>query len=432
MSLLNDTKNMIKIMEEEDNTETKREYCNLLENSGVINEIPPFYSKKQGKQPTIKAMINNWAKEKSLISLRRNFPTIDDIDELRNSIIKSDFAGSGGLQKFTRSMPRTMKYSDYCKLRNKWPEHFSCYLTSKLFLDLCRPDNHTIYPEELFSHLSLQSYAIDYYRLMMKRDILNKGALEKKEFYQFIDDVSKNYSFLDEIIEIYPNNGKVRYVNYVTERFFVELDPLHSGSISIDNIMSSDLFLELIRLEEFTEARPNIFGKPKVLLYFKQFDEMDGDDDETLTKDDILHMPETRFTMSFVDQLFDSMVAYDKFDFRMFCRFKNAYTELGKPWANQLLFDIMDIDKNGVIDETEINYFYHDISRDFEDFFEADPPKFQDLVNELLDICSARTSVITKKEFIENSEVSKLIKNLIDLKALGKWERSDDVPSRGM
>ncbi|OHS97648.1 hypothetical protein TRFO_09359 [Tritrichomonas foetus] len=429
MTVIGKITSVLDLLDDERDKGVKTEYKSLLQNSSVTKSIPPLLLKRRNNEKSISLLVNDWAKERSLNSLRNNFPTIEDIDNLRNSM--SSTGTNTRFPRISRVSSRTMRYSDYCQLRNKWPEHFSCYLTSKLFLDLCRPGNHTILPDELFSHLTFQSNAIDYYIILRRIDRENSGSINKKQLSKFVNLVSKNYEFVDDIEDKF-DNGRKYYIIFVVERFFSMLDPLGTNSISIDNLVSCNLFSELVKLEEYSPVKPNTFGESQCSLYIQQFLDMDGDNDGFLTQDDLLHMPDTRFTYSFVEQLFDTMIVSGKFDFYWFCRFKNAYTHLGKPWANLIFFDIIDIDKNNIINETEINYFYHDLSRDFEDYYEKDPPLFQDYENTILDLCSMTKSFMTKEEYIKSSESAKLTQLLIDLKPYVKFENNDNIPARGM
>ncbi|OHT10997.1 hypothetical protein TRFO_19490 [Tritrichomonas foetus] len=420
MSLLANTEKVLNFLDE--NNEVRKEYHRLLEASNLNSAVPPFFSSNSSGQQMVYSAVMKLTKDNILSTMRKQYPRIMDINNLRIEFQKMKFQAS----------PKYMKYSEYCALKQKWPEKYSNYLTSKLFFDLSIPQFHTIRPEDLYMHLSIQSVALTFYHKLMQIDKKNKGALTKTKFSLFVRDISSRFPFMENIIKTYAEDGQSMYIVFVTEKFFTELDPLQTGTISIQKIISSELFLELIKLEidrQNNRSTKNIFCEQLALLYFDDFYDMDTDEDGILAKDDLLHMPSTRFTESFVNRLFDSMILSEVFDFSWFCRFKSAYNNLGKPWANQIFFDILDIDNNGEINETEMNYFFHDLSRDFSEFFKRDPPSFKDYINELRDSCSI-TNSIAKSEFIQSKESYKLVKHLVDLKAYAKWECGEDIPAR--
>lgn len=403
--------------------ETVDEY-NRIRQQSVESFIPPFEI-KNSKNANIYMKILSWIKKQSVAEVRKKYPKLEDIDQLQDAIKNLNTGRFPSLH----SKPKILKYSDYCIIREKCPD-LSQFLTTKLFFDLSNKVNHTIYPSVLISHIAMQSYSVDYCIKLIQKDKKNTGSLTKTQFLKFIQQISQDFEFIDDINELI-DKGSFLYCSYVTERFFVTLDPLKIGRISIENIMKSDLFHLLLKLAAEKDGMPNPFDDKAALLYLNEFIQMDGDKDGILTKDDLLHMPGTRFTYSFVDQIFDTIASNCITNFAWYFRFKIAYSNLGRPWANLFFFDVMDIDKNNELNETEVNYFFHDLALDYEDFYQKDHPPFENFSNELFDICNASSSRITKKEFINLTEASKFVKHLVDLAAFASWEHNDTIPIRG-
>ena len=401
----------------------REEYEKLIENQDD-DYIPVFQSPE--KHPSVYKILMDWVKRQSMSETFNNYPLIDDIDNLNqviNTMNSNNFAS-------LRQKVKKLKYSEYYILKTKCPK-MAPFLTAKLFLDLASRSNHTVFQSDLIGHLVIQSFSVNYYIKLLRLDKKNRGSLTKTEFFKFVNELKDDYEFVDELADKFGEDAKTRYAIFVMERFFAVLDPFKTGFISIENIIQNELFASLVKLADEYDLRPNPFDENNASLYLSHFDSMDGDEDGLLTKDDLLHMPGTRFTESFVDQVFDVLNPTSKADFAWFCNFKWAYTNLGKPWANQIFFDIMDIDKNNELNETEMNYFYHDLSRDYIDYFEHDPPSFQSYANELFDICGAKDSVITKSDFIQLTDAAKYVKHLVDLIAFAKWDVDKVIPMRG-
>lgn len=403
--------------------ETKKEYEQIYQRLSDTS-IPPFLIKSSSKSTNLYRIIMNFIKKNSISALRERFPTIEDADQLNEAIKSLNTNSFPSL----RQRAKQLKYSDYCIIKEKCP-HLSQFLTSKLFLDLSNKTNHTVFQNDLISHVIVQSYSVEYCIKLIQKDKKNTGSLTKSQFIKFVQEISQDFEFVDDLSDAI-EKGFFIYCSYVTERFFVSLDPLKTGRISIENIVESDLFLCLVKLAE-RDGTPNPFDDKAAMHFLNEFIQMDGDKDGLLTKDDLLHMPGTRFTLSFVDQVFDTIASSCMTDFGWYFRFKIAYGNLGKPWANLFFFDIMDIDKNNELNETEVNYFFHDLALDYEDFYQKDHPPFENFATELFDICSATSSRISKDEFINLTEAPKFVKHLVDLAAFAKWEHNDTIPVRG-
>lgn len=404
--------------------ETRKEY-ELLHQKSEESLIPPFIIKNTTKSSNFYSAIMKWIKKKSMSSIREMFPTLDDVDQLREAITSLNTSNFPTL----RQRIKQLKYSDYCIIKEKCP-HLSQFLTSKLFLELCNKVNHTVYQNDLVSHVAIQSYAVDYCIKLIQKDKKNVGSLTKTQFIKFVQQISDEFEFIDDLSESI-EKGKILYCFYLTERFFVTLDPLKTGRIAIENIIASDLFHFLLKLAAEGNTSPNPFDDKTALLFMDEFMGMDSDKDGLITKDDILRMPGTRFTVSFVDRIFDTIASSCMTDFGWYFRFKIAYSNLGKPWANILFFDVMDIDENNELNETEVNYFFHDLSQDYADFYQREHPPYENFSAELFDICGATSLKITKAEFINLTEASKFVKHLVDLAAFAKWENNDTIPPRG-
>ncbi|OHT09849.1 hypothetical protein TRFO_04368 [Tritrichomonas foetus] len=401
--------------------EIKQEYNQLLRSSHIDDKIPPFLFNSDPDNKNVQNIVMNIIKisrKRSMTTIFKKYPKSYDIKLLRKEFLKLN----------PKEIPRFLKYSDYRVLQSKWETKFPGILTAQLFLKLCKSIRKTINPDDLFFHLTIQATILRYYQIIFFKTPMRNNAITKLELGRVVEEITKDYDFLNDIEVKFPEEGKPYYIAFVVELFFCELDPLHTGFILIDDFLTSDLFMYLVKLETIGDNPSNLFGSGGFYLYYDHFTSMNYDDSGILTKDDLLYMKGTRFTSSFIDRIFDSC---NVLDFSWFCRFKHSYNKLGRPWANFFFFDILDIDKNGEINDTEINHFYHDLSKDFESFMNEKPLSFHEFTIQLIDQCNMQNSSMTKEEFVNSKLVNIFVRSLVDLKAFVKMENGREIPSRG-
>ena len=411
MSLLADSDKIIETLDEMGCINEKEEYEKMIENSEPI--VPNFFLTPHN---SIAKKITTLAIENVTKHLEDSYLTKQHVD-----LLKSEFAKISSPSSLSgNSMSKIMTYSQYCQLRQFLPENLSQILSAKLFLEIGGNSLHTINAQELFRYLYMIPACISHYNRILTLDKTHSGYLTEQDLNTYVKESLPNFPYVEEATEQRYDYSNL-FISYAVQRFLVVLDPLGIGRISINQMVKENIFLNFV-LYGINEDRPNQFREELVQNLIDEYDDLDEEQDENLTAENLLNCSGIKFTKTFVQRVME-VLGKSKNDFGWFVRFRVAWDNLGTKWANTVFFDVMDIDGDDKITQFEVNYFY----RDIEAYFQQTHPKeklvpAESLLDEKLDMAGATKGEITREMFINSPSSEQIVKQLVDLKSYAKWE----------
>ena len=423
MNIFSTSETLIEALKKSEKNEIIDNYRKLLKEN---NEIPKFFishsnSEKEYKNSFFANMMINLANQQSFHAILENYPSKDDVQFLRNAYE----------EMAKNSHVRVMRYTTYKQLRQKWPEKFQPILSSKLFVEIGGHSMHTINVDELFKHLDMIPRCVAHYLRLNQYDYLKTGSIDEESFKKYIYDMAKELKFVEQNSHSQPNFLN-RFSSFVLNRILVVLDPIRVGKVIIENLIQSPLYLSFVMLESSADDKlRNPFSPNVIANYINEFEAIDEDGDGYIIPSDLFKIQDAKFTNAFVNRVFDasnSLCANGRGNFSWYLRFRFVWDNLGSKWANQIMFDILDVDGNGKITLFEMNYFFREISQIFHETHpEQQLPSLDSWVNEQFDHLSVKNGYITKEIFILSKDSDQLVRQLVDLRAFCKLELSEDI-----
>ena len=404
MNILSQPDSVIFLLNKTGRYEISKYYAELINGSPKSKEIPKFFisdlqSSKNNYHYTFSSLLISLATNHSFQSIINSYPSYQDIQDLHDAYEKMP----------KNTPPRVIKYSQYKQLRQQWPESLQPILSSRLFIEIGGHSTHTINADEFFKRLDVIPCCVEHFIRLNQYDLLKTGSIDEKSFIEYVTDMSNNLSFIEQQSKNYPDFHQ-RFIDYVSTAIFTFLDPIRTGKILINELIRNNFYLDFVMLESLADnMEDNHFSPMTTMKYINEFNQIDHDGDGFLSQEDLYSIPNTRFTKAFVDRVFEVTTTNISTNFSWYIRFRLMWDMPDTKWANQIMFDIFDVDGDGKITFFEINYFY----REIKNISDLQFPPLDSWMNEMFDHYGVTDSCITKKMFID-SFMSHSLRQLVD------------------
>ena len=396
MNVLSQQESVIYLLNKNGRNEILKYYAEIVSDAPIIKEIPKFYisdvqTNKNNYQYTFSSLLISLAANHSLQSIINSYPSYQDIQNLHDSYEKMP----------KNCQLRVIKYSQYKQLRQQWPESLQPILSSRLFVEIGGHSTHTINADEFFKRLDIIPCCVEHFIRLNQYDLVKTGAIDEKGFIDYVTDMSSNLNFVAEQSKAC-SNFHLRFIEYVSTAIFTVLDPIRTGKILINELIRNSFYLEFVMLESLADNMENNHFSPKsTMKYINEFSQIDHDDDGYLEQEDLYQIPGTKFTKAFVNRVFEVTTTNISAGFSWYIRFRFMWDMPETKWANQMMFDIFDVDGDGKIGFFEINYFFKEI-KNSSGLQTKDVPPLESWMNEMFDHYGVNDSYITKNMFIDS------------------------------
>lgn len=399
------------------------EYESLINQSGFPERIPSFFfTNADFDSSKFRNLLTTIAATNSLEQIAKLYPTDDDVRNLRETF--EEMTQTSGAQQRTK----TMKYTQYKQLSAKASPKLRPILSSKLFLEIGGQSMHTINVDELFKHLEMIPLTVKHFIELKSRDMLQTGLITEDGLKDYVSVMAQDMLSVEDKEEEDPDFRQY-FITFVTQRIMIVLDPLRSGRVSIDKLLKTPMYAQFVTMELNLDENKNPFDLGIISCVADEFRYIDEDEDGILVPDDLLRMKCVKFTKVFVERVFETFSGHSRADFRWFVRFRVAWDNLGAPWANLFMFDVLDADGDGFITQYEINFFHRELVDAFKDAFPDKPlPPIDSIINEKFDMFGTATLSISKEEFVASRNSEFLTRQLTDLRAFVRGETNEDLP----
>jgi hypothetical protein len=207
---------------------------------------------------------------------------------------------------------------------------------------------------------------------------------------------------------------KPYYVGIVVARFQFYLLPGPSTNFSVRELVVSDCFLDFLRLDTIGDESP--FSLKSTIPIYDEYCTLDAHGNRMLGPEDLEWFPVDKRAMhlssAFRNRLFDTMQTFDgRLDFHQFVwlHFSLHFPHL--PLAAEFFIGIFDLDGDGIVGRSDIEYFYKSIMNESG----AHGPSFDIYLAEIFDLCGSGSDGFGVGEFLECVDCRTLIQMFIDL-----------------
>lgn len=357
----------------------------------------------------------------------KSMPSMSEIEHLPDTLFRG---GSSTMPLSPRlNGPIPISYSQYLKLKERSSPEMQKMLTAKLFLDLCPSTSRNVDVNRLVSHLKLMKNCATLYFEMLKYDKMKCGIITEDDFFKYVSSVVSNLPFMDLFTDDNPDFVSC-FSHFIVQRMLTGLDPLRTKVVQIDRIIRDPTFMYFVQLDQWEDEQQRELDPVTAKRLVSGFHALDTDKDQKITRDDLLYLSIGWFSELFIDRLVLVLPGNGEMDMSWFFRFCVIYANLGRPWANAIMFDVLDLDGNGIINEYEYHLFFHALMKEWRDACEAREPSYDVLAGEAFDMCNATSNSMTKEHFIKASRAGTFTRNLVDLRYLVRYLHRKDIGTR--
>jgi Ca2+-binding EF-hand superfamily protein len=419
MTVFASTARILEILEDLGHNEVSAEFKDLSKNSSVSSTVPWFYSNSPS---SLSSIINSWATERSAAALSEDYPNDEYIASLQRAFSQLTSNRSRFPSLGLSAPVKSLRYTEYLQLRQQSPEKMQSILTSKLYVELCTGSLTTCPFDSLIQYLQTLADCVVHYTALLKFDQSHSGVISESDFVAYVRDFSAKLSFV-------PPDHFDDYVLFVTERILVVVDPLRAKRISIRALMNETIMISWVTMRSASDVTRQPLGPEIFDMLRHAFEGLDSDKDGYVTAEDLTHMSDCRLLLVFCTRACEVIAGDTKLNFGQFLRFRFVWDSAGYAWANTILFDILDIDSNGLITIFEMHYFYKQMMAKFNERFPDDQrkPPLEAFMSEAFDICQSTDDGITKDNFVKSRGSESVLKHMLDLRSFVKSELNEDI-----
>uniref|UniRef100_A0A0R3RR12 Serine/threonine-protein phosphatase 2A regulatory subunit B'' subunit gamma n=1 Tax=Elaeophora elaphi TaxID=1147741 RepID=A0A0R3RR12_9BILA len=373
-------------------------------------------------------------------------PSNEDIElfyiSLRNNAV---FSRSGE--------DKLVDYYSYKQVINLAPKALQDFLSTETFMDLLQisstKDTGNVAVDSIIDYLVTKKDKLSKLIHLHYYDSASKGYLSPEDLRDFLEDeVLPRIPSLTNLNEEEPMLQDY-YLCIVARKFFFLLDTMQQKKVRIVDIVASRLLEEFETLngpsdgstgddDESAEqgtsqtSALNWFSKRNCLRIKGLYEQLDTDGNGLLSFSEMTNFQ--RVTNSFMQRVFEVQQTYDndELDLRGFCDLLLAMEHKSDRSALSYYFRLLDVDGDNLLTASDLNFFYRDLAKMLEDCF-ADgnsqkAPLFEDIKNEIFDMCHSKNSKgITLKELISSGNGGTVVGMLTDLDAFLEYENREEI-----
>lgn len=246
----------------------------------------------------------------------------------------------------------------------------------------------------------------------------------QEDFEKFIDAYKTKIHALESQKSTSMSKFKSYYSRIVSTYFSFFNSNCLRDRFETKTIIFSEMFQQFIDMDNM-ERQNNPFTTTKTMPIYTSFQKMDKDKTGKLSIEQFKNFEGYKFTDVFLERLFEVLQLIDgEIDFSEYTRFYIALNNIKTPQGTKYFFRIFDLNNDGKIDQSDINFFYKEILNEY--LNSAKDPKytgnFDYFLSQLFDIISCQSTDVTEKLLIDSNNQDVFFKILFDVSTFIKWE----------
>lgn len=320
-----------------------------------------------------------------------------------------------------------MDYKQYKTVSKLVSDKCRGYLTPTLFAKLQQKDRlGRISILALFNYIMRKVWLHQTRIGLSLYDVTGQGFLRESDLENYILELIETLPQLDGLEKSFHSF----YVCTAVRKFFFFLDPLRTGRIKIQDVLSCSFLDDLLELRDHELPKDaqdaNWFSAPSALRVYGQYLNLDTDHNGMLSRAELLKYGTGTHTPVFTERVFQECLTYEgEMDYKTYLDFVLAMENKKEPQALQYLFRILDVRQDGYLSVFSLHIFFRAILEQMQ-AHNQDPVSFQDVKDEIFDMVKPdHPHRITLKDLIRSKQGDTVVAILTDLNGFWSYENRE-------
>ncbi|XP_065196264.1 serine/threonine-protein phosphatase 2A regulatory subunit B'' subunit gamma-like isoform X3 [Sycon ciliatum] len=359
--------------------------------ASTYQHIPRFYRKCPDENDAVRMRVREEARARHVQRLSKEMLTNSDLDVVW-ALLQRQYSSQENEEKM-------INFDDFVRVGQEAGEKFSSYFTSPMvYAKLYQQDPRGRLPiSRLYAYIMRKVWLQQTRIGLSLYDSHGTGVLLEVDFENYILELIPTLPQLNGLEDSFYSF----FVCSAVRKFFFFLDPLRTGKVKVQDIMSCKFLDELLQLRDdkltADQQRCNWFSAPHALRVYGQYLALDLDHNGMLSKQELMGYGTGTLSPVFVDRVFDECLTYE-----------------GE----------MNL---GYIDMFSVYYFFKDIQRMLEAHGQP-MVQFEDVKDEIFDMVKPVDSLkITLEDLLRCGQGDTVISLLIDLKGFWLYENREQL-----
>ncbi|XP_065196082.1 serine/threonine-protein phosphatase 2A regulatory subunit B'' subunit gamma-like [Sycon ciliatum] len=370
--------------------------------ASTYQHIPLFYRKCPDENDAVRMRVREEARAHHVQRLSKEMLTNSDLDVVW-ALLQTQYSSQENEEKM-------INFDDFVRVGQEAGEKFRLPI-SRLYAYIMRK----VWLQQTRIGLSLY-------------DSHGTGVLLEVDFENYILELIPTLPQLNGLEDSFYSF----FVCTAVRKFFFFLDPLRTGKVKVQDIMSCKFLDELLQLRDdkltADQQRCNWFSAPHALRVYGQYLALDLDHNGMLSEQELMGYGTGTLSPVFVDRVFAECLTYEgEMDYKGYLDFVLAMENRKEPQALHFFVRLLDVQNLGYIDMFSVYYFFKDIQRMLEAHGQP-MVQFEDVKDEIFDMVKPVDSLkITLEDLLRCGQGDTVISLLIDLKGFWLYENREQL-----
>jgi len=388
--------------------------------SSSLSTIPRFYFKLPPDDDLLQQKLRE---ESRAVFLQRKSRELLDNDELHSlwSLLEKHACSTAEGEE------QMINYEGFLKAKEEAGEKCSAFFKPSTYCKLYQNDAYGHIPiMQLFNYVMRKVWLHQTRIGLSLYDVAGRGFLRESDLENYILELIPTLPQLDGLEKSFYSF----YVCTAVRKFFFFLDPMRTGKIKIQDILSCSFLDDLLELRDEVLSKEkqdsNWFSAPSALRVYGQYLNLDTDHNGMLSKEELKRYGTGTLTYVFLDRVFQECLTYEgEMDYKTYLDFVLALENKKEPQALQYIFKILDVQNVGFLHTFAINYFFRVIQTEMERHGH-EHVSLHDVKDEIFDMVRPVDPLrITLQDLIASSQGDTVVNILADVNGFLTYENRE-------
>ncbi|XP_066911510.1 serine/threonine-protein phosphatase 2A regulatory subunit B'' subunit gamma-like [Clytia hemisphaerica] len=384
------------------------------------NQIPRFYFKLPSDDDVLQQKLREESRAVFLQRKSRELLDNDELHELWNLLEKHAAPPPVGEEQM-------INYEGFLKVKADAGSKCSQFFKPITFAKLYQKDPYgRISIMQFFNYVMRKVWLYQTRIGLSLYDVAGQGFLRESDLENYILELIPTLPQLDGL----EKNFYSFYVCTAVRKFFFFLDPMHTGKIKIQDVLSCSFLDDLLELRDEVLSKEkqdaNWFSAPSALRVYGQYLNLDTDHNGMLSKDELKKYGTGTLTDCFLDRVFQECLTYEgEMDYKTYLDFVLALENKKEPQALQYLFKILDVQHNAYLNTFSLNFFFRAIQEEMNKHGHEEVT-LHDVKDEIFDMVKPKHPLhITLQDLVNSAQGDTVMNILIDVNGFLTYENRE-------